>query len=117
MPELPLVCDQSEAQWFPRDLSQGTIHVTCLQCFQVLNPRKERVFLMTPLSGVRVRAALSPLSGFLSSLGLIALPLLSSGTHCGYEDIHHSGLSGFKVFQGKSEHTVYREVKKHYRDF
>lgn len=59
---------------------------------------------MTPLSGVRVRAALLPLSGFLSSLGLIALPLLSSVTHCGYEDIHHSCLSGFKVFQGKREH-------------
>lgn len=61
---------------------------------------------MKRLLVVRPRAALSPLSGFLSCLGLIALPLLSSQIHCGYEDIHHSCLSGFKVFpRGKGTQT------------
>lgn len=38
--------------------------------------------------------SLTSLSGF----GLIALPLHGSVTQGGYEDIHHSGLGGFKVF-------------------
>lgn len=58
---------------------------------------------MTLLLVVRLRAALSPLSGFMSHLGLIALPLLSSEIHCGYMDIHHSCLNGFKVFQWERE--------------
>lgn len=58
---------------------------------------------MTLLLVVRLRAALSPLGGFLSRLGLIALPLRSSEIHCGYEDIHHSPLRGFQVFQGERE--------------
>lgn len=49
-------------------------------------------------SGVRARATLSPLIGSLSGFGLIALPLHGSVTQGGYEDIHHSGLGGFKVF-------------------
>lgn len=49
-------------------------------------------------SGVRARATLSPLIGSLSGFGLIALPLHGSVTPGGYEDIHHSGLGGFKVF-------------------
>lgn len=60
----------------------------------------ERI-LMKPLPGVTVRATLSPLIGFLHSFGLIALPLHSTVTQGSYEDIHHSGLSGFKVFAGE----------------
>lgn len=66
---------------------------------------------MTLLSIVRPRAALSPLGGFLSRLGMIALPLLSSETYCGYEGIHHSCLNGFNIFQG--ERNIYSEVKEH----
>lgn len=53
---------------------------------------------MKPPSGVRARATLSPLIGSLSGFGLIALPLHGSVTQGGYEDIHHSGLGGFKGF-------------------
>lgn len=71
--------------------------------------------LMKPLSGVRARAALSPLIGFPSSFTLIALPLLSPVTHGSYEDIHHSGLSGFKVFP-REKGKINRDVKGYYGD-
>lgn len=66
------------------------------------------MFLMTLFSAVRLRAALSPLSGFLSHLGLIALPLLSSEIHCSYEDIHHSCLNvcALKCSYGKGLYNV-----------
>lgn len=68
---------------------------------------------MKPLSGVTVRATLYPLIGFLCSLGLIALPLHSTVTQGSYEDIHHSGLSGFKVFPGEKG-KINRGVKEYY---
>ncbi len=80
-----------------------TEHACC--AFKFLTITKW-VFLMTLLLVVRLRAVLSPLSGSLSCLGLIALPLLSSEIHCGYEDIHHSCPSGFKVFQGGKRTSV-----------
>lgn len=68
---------------------------------------------MKPLSGVSVRATLSPLIGLQCSTGLIALPLHSTVTQGRYEDIHHLGLSGFKVFPGEKG-KINRGVKEYY---
>lgn len=109
MPVLRLVLDQSEV--FPSsDLSQVFSLYTgsSLLSFGPLTFAKR--VLMKPLSGVRVRAALSPLIGFPSSSTLIALPLLSPVTRGSYEDIHHSGLSGFKVFP-REKGKINRDVK------
>lgn len=72
----------------------------------------ERTFLKA-LSAIGRRATLSPIIGFLCGFGLIALPLHSVVTQGSYEDIYHSGLSGFKVFPGEKG-KINRGVKEYY---
>lgn len=72
--------------------------------FKVLNHNMVRVFNETYFS---CQTKGSTLTGFLSCVGFTELPLLSSEIHCGYEDIHHSCLKVFQVFQGeRSKRTL-----------
>lgn len=87
-PTLLLVWDQSKGS--ERDLSEN--HGVFFTFFKALNLPGES-FNETSLWCQSEGNSLTSLSGF----GLIALPLHGSVTQGGYEDIHHSGLGGFKV--------------------